>query len=362
MILPKVIVATFLTYILLFLTGCLEHTFKINVFNESNIELQYSGRGDRLDWDDDGQLLPDSTLWNLVRTIEEKEDETIHVIQGSLNIDSLALLSNFWNWNNTQDDTSHLQRSFNVSTNSSLFGRYWIFEGKLKNRNFLNLYGDIWDFVPEECRVLENDELLSDLSTDEIEQLEQKFSIGVLQWNLARYANNFHRVWLKAQNAHKSLPDTSTIEYSIAHSGWRDDLHIYLNQLDVSSPKTVNLDWWEDLRSVFIGRMFDITGPAHIYEIKSIADSFEREYQISKDVEDDTYNILIKLPGKTLGGNGEKGDDGWYSWSFNGNTLLNEDATLTLKSFELSLTRVAIAAFVLILLLNLIKRRKRKSQ
>ncbi len=130
-----------------------------------------------------------------------------------------------------------------------------------------------------------------------------------------------------------------------------------MNDLDVHQPKTVNLEWWEDLRPLFLGRMFDIAGIDFIDKLSQIGDNVELEYQISKDMEDDSYVYNLLLPGTTINNNGSKNDEGWLEWEFEGKYLLNEDGIMHASSFVISWWRTGLLIFISLFALNLLRRK-----
>lgn len=346
--------------LLLFSSGCIEHTFNISVLPEDSIEIVYHAKGDVMDFNDSGQLMPDSTVWKVRSWLEEKEEEKVHHVEASITINDASRLDEILNWQQTQSDTLHLKHDLQLGKHPNLFGTTWRFSGILYSRRFDETYGDIWDFVPEECRALEDDERKNSLSTDETKILEEKFTLGIIQWNLDRYTKLFDHVWKSAVDHQPDLCDASETTLSIARAGWVEDLHQYLNGLNLENPNTMNLDWWNELRPVFLGRMVDITGPHAVDLLTGIGNAIEREYQTSKDIEDDSYRFIVSLPGKTTSSNGSKHDEGGILYEFPGKELLNNDGIMIASSFEISIWRVVVAAFLLIFALNLIRRALRK--
>lgn len=341
--------------LLLMCCGCLEHTFRIDVLPDDKVNLSYEARGDRIDLEDGYDIFPDSSKWDVTRETEEKDDETIHILRAKGIQSSYKDIGRHFDWSEP-DDSLHLEKSFIVEEKFALFGKKYLFEGILKSREFSTRYGDIWDFIPEECRVLDDEELKAQLDVEEIELLEEKFSLGILQWNLARYQDRFEKVWLEMKRRGHNLPDTSETVYSIAASGWSDELRLYMNELDVSDPNTVNLEWWEDLHQIFLGRFYDLIGVKNMEICSQIADNMEERYQITKDIENDSYKVELTLPGKISRTNGDKGENGMITWEISGQTLQNEDAVMLATSTEISTWKLVVAALIALTLLRWINR------
>jgi len=344
-------------------SGCLEHTYYITVLPDDRLQIVYEARGDRPDIEDGFDIFPDSIEWNINHSIEEKDDETVHIIHGSKIVENFSQLNQSIQWGSNPDDSVHVRRRFTIEKQIQLFGVSYVFHGQFASRRFDKTYGNIWDYIPQECRVLEDDETLAALPTDEIDLLEEKFSLGILQWNRIRYEKRFIRVWEILKSRVPDLPDTSNRTFSIGCTGWSDDLRCYMNELDIPDPNLVNLEWWSDLRPLFLGRLVDITGIEHADLIRRIANNLEKTYQISKDLEDDQYKVSISLPGRVVKSSGTKDEEGKPVWEVSGKDLMNKDAILMARTFELSIWRVAVAAVVMLILFRWLKRFfRRKSQ
>ncbi len=308
-----------------------------------------------MDLEDGYDLFPDSLDWNLERTIEEKDDETVHILSGIKSETGLPKLSELLNWKRNPRDTVRLQRDFTLHRESKLFGESIIFSAKFNSRNFDKRYGDIWEFVPEECQILEDDEMKSALSSEEVELLEEKFSLGVLQWNLARYEKRFVEAWDRLKDRNISMSDTSETTFSIVNAGWSDDLRMFINDLDVQDPNTTNLEWWEELRSVFLGRLIDIAGINSAELISRIADNLELEYQVAKDIDDDNFKVILILPGRITDSNGMVSENGAVAWDISGEDIKNADYVLHAECFDLNVIRISIAALISLFILRWIK-------
>lgn len=343
------------------LAGCLQHLYRLEVGRDGVCRMEYSVQGDAPDFEDSGQLLPDSARWHLQKRVEETEDQTLHITEGWSVVNRLDAIPTELNWARQSSDSLHLQRTVSVTKRFALVGDVYRCEGTFRARNFKGLYGDIWDYVPPQCRVLEDPARQSELTSEELEQLERAFALGVLQWNLNRYITRLDRVWGMVRDRLPGDADTSSTAYSIIRAAWEDDLRRYMNQMDMSNPTVVNLEWWSDLRPVFLGHFADLAGSDSLQAIIETADALEREYQISKDVEDDTYAIKLRMPGLVLVSNGSRDEEGWLTWEFEGKTLLDQDGVIRAATFDLSGWRVGVIVAV-VLSLGLLAFRTRKAR
>lgn len=335
------------------LAGCLEHNYDFKVHPNGVIDCHIFIRGDLVDMDDGMDIFPDTSVWQVSRRIEEGEKETVHIIEANAQLDNPLDLSSLFNWSKEPADSLHLRRAFDLKVEKNILFSRWRFSGLFISRSYNRKYGDIWDYVPAECRVLEDEAQLNQMSSSDVDLLEKKFALGVIQWNRARFECVFERIWMNARRSDSSLADTSSIEYNIARSGWFDDLHRYLNLLDVPKPEVVNLDWWVDLRPQFLGRFADFLPMEKIDFIADIADAVEREYLITRDMRDDIYRVRISLPGWTLKTDGQK-DSGDCIWEFTGEYLHNEDGVINAESIQFDFINMTGIILIIAIGLSLI--------
>jgi len=342
---------------MLSLSGCLEHNFRITVLPRDRVDLSFELRGDRTDLDDQYDLLPDSARWSLTRSVEENEDETVYTISGQHQVENLSELGTALNWRRSSADSLGYAPEFQLVKKRGLFGSAYVFSGWFPARDFDKLYGDMWAFIPPECRVLEDDKAQSNLSIEELAQLEDKFGLGALQWNLERYNIRLKTVWEDLKKRGITIPDTSETVFSIAMAGWNDDVRLYLNALDIPNPKTVNLEWWEDLRPLFLGHLVDLVGLDNVDLAWGVAEAYERKYQISKDLKDDVYHVNLELPGRIVSTDGQRNDEDRLVWEIQGSGLLNTEMRIKAESFAVSYWRIGITIFIAMVLIRLATRR-----
>lgn len=340
------------------LAGCLEHRYTVTALPDRSVEVVYELRGDRADIEDGHELLPDSAAWGLQRTVEESEEKTTHLISGRARCDNPEKFGPLLLWGKSPGDTIYFQPRAALTAGSVPFGTIWRFRAVLPSRCFIERYGDIWEFVPEECRALEEDDAVRGLPAGEVTLLEMKFGLGVIQWNRDRYERAFDQVWRRIRYADGLLRDSSETTLAIARAGWVADLHSFLNNLDVGEPQTANLDWWGDLRPLFLSRFVEMVGPGQIEVTGGIADAIQAEYAISKDLEDDNFHFEITFPGYVLKTNGDR-DQRRVIWEVNGKTMENEESVLTAFAFQVDFIQVGAApAIVLIIIWSLARRRR----
>jgi len=344
---------------LLFLcSGCLEHKYAITALPDDRVEILYELKGDRADIEDGHELLPDSVVWNLKRRVEETDEETEHIYTGTVSLRSSSMIGKSLDWKRTPADSIYFSPEALLTVRRVPLGKLFRFEAEIASRRFMELYGDIWEFVPEECRALEDDDAKESLTSAELTILERKFGLGVIQWNRSRYLRAFDAVWILALTRKGALADTTVNSMQVVRTGWEADLHSYLNALDVGDPQTANLDWWNEIRPMMLGRFVDIADPMRIGELGEIADQVERRYKISKDLEDDKLIFDLTLPGKSYKSNGER-DGNLIRWEIEGKEFQNETLGLTASSFLIDWLQVSLAGIAGVSILGVVFWRKR---
>lgn len=343
-----------LIFLTAFLNGCIEHTFNLRVI-EDHFNLSYEARGDRMDLDDGRELFPDTVIWKSSWRKEQQDDETVHILESSLPPQPLTRLNQMLNWGKSSADSVHLTRTAVLKRRATLFGSNWSFNGVFHSRQFDTSYGSIWEFVPEECRALEDDQEKEKLMPNEIELLENKFALGIMQWNKARFDRRFDKILTAIQASHPEVGAIDADSIEMAKGEWESYLHRFLNELEIVDPTVVDLNWWDEIRVEFAALMSKAVGEKFRSDILNIGDALENEYQITKDLEDDRFNFKIDLPGSVTKTDGTEENE-WIVWTFYGRDLLNADKSMSAVSFQPSIWKIGIAAFVVIVLLNFLRR------
>ena len=340
--------------LLILQSGCIEHSLILTVLPEDNLHLSYSMRGDRIDMEDGLSLLPDSTIWECSTSIEDSDDETVHVFSGSTTIESFAVLNTVLDWSKSPADSVFVKRKLEINVKKKLFGKIYTFTGKFPSRQFNAKHGDIWQFIPNECKILEDEEAVNKLSGDEIELLETKYALGIIQWNRERYEQRFIKLWEILNTRRNDLTSISQTLFSIALAGWNDDLRQHLNHIVVDDPDLLNLGWWEELQPLFLGRFVDLIGIEKIKMVEQIGNDLDKEYQISRDLDDDQFELRLILPGKLMQTDGIEDDEGGVLWNFSGKELLENDFLMYAKTMQLSYTKLGMAVISVIIFITLI--------
>lgn len=339
----------YLSTALILLTGCLEHRYFLRVGPDDRCRASYRLKGDGPDIQDGRELLPDSASWHLLRSVEESEDQTTHIIEGGIDFNHPADIERGFDWNRKPSDSVYFRPQLILTSRRVPFGSVHKFLGRLKSREFNRFYGDVWEYVPPECRILENKELKEKLSEGDQEILEKKFALGILQWNRNRYERILDETVRVFRLRGELPPDSGSIAISIVRAGWESDIHSYLNNIELGQPETANLNWWSDLRPLFLGRLLDLVGASRIIEAGVIADAFEQQYQITKDLEDDSFIFDICLPGRMMKTNGDRSGDTLH-WEASGKDFQNTDIEMVAVSFLPDNGQIGVAVGVVILI------------
>jgi len=311
-------------------------------------------QGDRIDMEDGLTLLPDSTVWNSSRTVEENDDETVHIFKSSVYIDSFSQINSILDWSNSAADSVFLSRNIVIKVKDFFLGKSYTFSCNYPSRNYSKRYGDIWDFIPPECRVLEDDDQVDEMTSHEVELLEKKYALGLIQWNRNRYEQRFSKVWNHLKEKQTDLNSIPQSSFSIALAGWKDDLRLHLNSIDANDPDLLNLEWWTELKPLFLGRFIDLIGADNITIVEQISESMDKDYKISRDLDDEEFELNLLLPGKVIQTDGVKGDAESVLWTFSCKEILDHDVNMQSYSVKLSLIKISLTLIALFVILGIL--------
>jgi hypothetical protein len=242
------------------------------------------------------------------------------------------------------------------------FVSFYNFECRFEGRNRTELEGDLWMYIPEECRVLESGEDTT-LSDHERLILEEKYAAGMIIWNTERYKLRAREIITRsmANRPEVDLPqqwvDSAMVEADSL-------IDAYASSIAVVDLDLVNLEWWDDLApriNQILTENLNIIGDTIIFgEIVQVGELLEMRHQVTEDLMDESFKIRTDMPGRVISDNSLAMEEGVLIWTFNGEDLEDDDILLKATSLYLYPGRI-IGVLVLALAVFLaVKLRKPK--
>ncbi|TKJ40475.1 hypothetical protein CEE37_09180 [candidate division LCP-89 bacterium B3_LCP] len=332
------------------LSGCVEHhyLYKFNV--DGYCDFTYTARGDSLDIYEPQASYPDTLLYHIDTWTERDSSGTEnYVLKATVRFHNdqlprtLSLKEAPWG-------DVLLRHPAGLNSTSLFFLSTYKFQCVFRGRQRMQIEGDRWDYIPEECRILDSDSD-STLTEEERAVLEEKFAAGVLIWNTERYKLRIREILERSINMH---PDIQVPQ------SWVDSALVEADALigkiasnrQMESLDFADLEWWDEIEPqalpILLENLNFIGDSTLQAEIANISELLEFRHQVSEDLVDESFEVQVEIPGKLLNSNTEIDDDGLLLWEFTGEDLSDDD--IMLSAFSVLIFTERIAGFLIIIL------------
>jgi hypothetical protein len=353
---PLITIGT-LALVGMFGSGCISHSFLYKFDLAGNCDFTYTARGDSADIFSPPGSYPTEPFFQ-VKTRKEVDStgtetfilEAHRVLPGDSLPETMGLRS-------APGAEVFLEHPAKLKRTSLFFAVVFKFDGIFKGRNRTEIEGAKWDFIPEECRVLENDEDSLGLSEADRIVLKEKYAEGLLKWNKERYKRRIREILKRAQQQHPDIkvPD-EWLNTALAETDSLIERHtsvLNFDELNLS-----DLEWWDDLApevNLILSENLNIIGDSTLKaEIIHIGELLEMRHQVTEDLMDESFEVRVDLPGRVLKSDAKAMDTGVLIWKFKGEDLADEDISLPAFSLYLFADRIvgilvlAVALFIAI--------------
>jgi hypothetical protein len=350
----------------MFFSGCIERHYSYKMNLDGACEFTYQARGDSSDIYDPLGSYPEAPFFN-VTTRHETDDSgrTTFILeaQATYHHDSIPAVLGLREvpW---AEILLHHPAKFSRAE-YLLFNRY-NFNLTFLGRKRDAIEGDRWKYIPAECRVLEEgkDSLLTD---NERAVLEEKYAAGLILWNVERYRMRFQEILRRSLDLHPEIKISQAwVDSAKAELDSLLDLHFRAVLYLAAEKKLdqISLEWWEALgpaaHRIMLQNLNVIGDTALAGEILRVSQLLEMQHQVSEDLNDESFEIRLDLPGRITHSNSQIMEKGVLVWKYLGEDLLADDVVVEASSLYLFPGRIAGALIFLIVLFVVLWSRRRK--
>ncbi len=356
------ITAAVLLFVGMFGSGCISHTFLYKFDLTGECEFTYIARGDSADIFNPPGSYPTEPFFEVTtrKEVDSTGTETFileahQLLPGDSLPETMGLRS-------TPGTEVFLEHPTKLRRTSLFFAVVFKFDEVFKGRKRTEIEGEKWDFIPEECRILENDPDSLGISEADHIVLKEKYAEGLLRWNKERYKRRIREILERAQKLHPDIkvPD-EWLESALAETDSLIEAHTSV--LDFDELNLSDLEWWDDLSAevnLILSENLNIIGDSTLKaEIVHIGELLEMRHQVTEDLMDESFEVRVDLPGRVLKSNAKAMDTGVLIWKFEGEDLADDDITLSALSLYLFADRIAGILVLIVALFLAIKLRRR---
>ncbi len=356
----RLFVSLLLAAIIMAANGCIEHRFLYRFDKAGNCDFEYSARGDSIDIYDPAGSFPTEPLFNVVtRTEVDSAGTETHILEAKTRIrgDSLPRTLGLREVPWTEVFLKHPAK---MKVTPLFFVSIYNFNAVYEGRDRTDIEGERWNYIPEECRVLETEDDTSK-TTEERKILEEKYAAGMIIWNTERYKLRMREIIDRTLKRHPDIEiqqqwiDAALSEVDSMIQTFAADMEI--KELDLD-----NLEWWNDLSphaNLIIAENLNFIGDTTLKsDIIQMGELLEMRHQVTEDLMDESFDVRVDLPGRVISDNSELMETGVLIWRFDGEELTDNDYEL--KAMSLYIYGERIVGFLVLVLAALLAIRLKK--
>ncbi len=329
-------------------TGCITHSIFVDLSAENG--LGYRIVGDSLDIYDSRVMLPDAYGWEFVAQDVEIVDDDRSIILDYIHDGLSDVIHPLGPNENPGFINSSIKKGFLFSAR--------IFKIGFPSWKVLTNYGDPEEFYTDEIRLLKDDGFENLLTDDRRYSLERKRALALRKSSEKRYKKQFMQlidIWQA-----KSVDIDKEKLFLDSENLFENSLNEYTSQFDSVSPENVSLEWYADLREIFADNASEITGEKREWFLY-VADSLEHRYKCWLDLQDDSIELAVVLPGTFQIADADSVSGDTLFWSLNAEYFANSDYEIKAKSYTLQPAGLSTSFVVLLIVVVYVVRRKSRS-
>ena len=340
--------------LLLLLSSCLQHHFKITVNQDGSVDYQYTASGDSADLYDELISLPKGLPWEIEEYIEidtsDSEPDTVYYYRAKAHFAQGEPLPAAFGGETVDFASVDLQHPLTIRRQDLFFMVNYYFDFRFPSRRWLELYGNPKDYIPEECRILEETDSLDEVIKAELEAKEEQ---GYKIW-LAVTVSDFFIKSLRQYITENPQAPIDTLKFTQVREELKEFFIIYFSSIDSE------LDDSSALSSIFpkgfeiLKENLGLPRDEALYdELMSIWRAFEREYMMTLDLGDEAFTTELYLPGKLRSSNADSVSE-FIGWEFDGADITDSTIVLSAVSTIYRQEQLYIAGVILIIVIVLL--------
>ena len=345
-----------LTITAIFLS-CLEHRFGFTIQEDGSVEYKYKVFGDSLDLYDKYTSLPGNDNWYITEVVDvdtsgEKPD-TNHTYIASADFSAGSDLPSNFAASGSANADAFLQFPTSIKRQNLFFLVSYIFDMTFSSREMSVMFGSEDDYIPEECKVLDNEGGISD-SLRAV--LEAKRDDGYLNWMVDMFSGRYMKSirYASEKNSDFSIEAQKSALFS-------DSVKVYLHSALKKYFEMTDLDFntiWSEVSPQgydILTDMLDIDNDSEVFrDIESHADFLNLHLAVSNDLEDENFVVEITMPGKVTSTNADTVTSNGLVWEFSSKDFADSTFTLSAVSTIYHYNFIYAGGVIVVIVLSLI--------
>jgi len=349
----------------LILSGCIQHRYLSDIGFDGSVSHTYEAIGDSADLYDGKITLPTGLWWKVeTEVVQDSSGKDIYTYRASMRLRTPRSLPMTY-----APETSHcpdifLRHPVDFRRIDGLFGVLFLYKQTFLNRQKEAKYGSTWDYIDPECQILLEKDKADSLSEEERSRLEDLYLAGLVDWTRAMLLKRCTAALERDLEMHRDVSFTKD-QIDDAILAAKSELMKWQPEMGGTELLLGGDDLWDSigrqaLQSVS-NRLEFVGNTTFFADLQMLGDMFQWEYEITKDLEDDEFEVRLTLPGYVFRKNTEDVSQDTLIWKFSGTDIFNEDMGITAYSLYVRWLPVLVLGVALAVVIILLLRRRKSS-
>jgi hypothetical protein len=349
----------------LILAGCIQHRFLTKINLDGSAAHTYEASGDSSDLYDNKITLPSGFWWKVeTETSQDTSGRTTYTYRAKLNVPSVRQIPDIYDPEVVRYPEILLRHPIRLERYDALLGVLFLYRQTFINRQKDLKYGNTWDFIDPACQVLMNDSTADSLPKEEKDRLQALYLDGLITWSRQMIHRRCQDVLKRDLELHPEI-DFSAEQIQNAEQSAESYILRWAPEDSGMSIMLGQDDLWESVgkpaMTILSEQLKYIGDSSFQADLMTLSDLYQWEYEITKDLEDDDFQVKVILPGFILHDNATQKSGDTLSWEFSGKDFYNEDVRIKAQTLYIRWMPTSLAILVLLtIIIYLIRRSSRR--
>ena len=341
------------------LNGCIHHRYITTIQPDGSVSHTYESIGDSADLYDDRITLPSGFWWRIETEVDyDSAGDPVHTYRGILNLSSVRYIPISYAPETVRYPEIFLRHPIDYFRFDAGIAILFLYRQTFISRGKEAKYGNILNHLSPEGRTLFDSVSSDSISEEKRSFLEVEYLSGMIDWTRSMMIRRCQAVLSKALEMHPEVT-FSAEQLSNAMAIAEDCINHWSSYFDGGSLILGEIELWDSVGKPAMNQMVSaltfVGNTTFFADLEMLGDLYQWEFDITKDLEDDEFDVQITVPGIKFYHNADGKESRALIWQFSGEDFFDTDVVIIAQSIYfrwlptsiLSLIVLAIAAAVI---------------
>ena len=344
------------------LNGCIHHRYITTIRPDGSVSHTYEAIGDSTDLYDDCITLPSGFWWRIETEVDyDSAGDPVHTYRGILNLSSVRYIPVSYAPETVRYPEIFLRHPIDYFRFDAGIAFVILYRQTFISRGKEAKYGNILNHLSPEGRAFLDSASSDSLSEEERSLLEAEYLSGMVVWTRSMMIRRCQAVLSRALEMH---PDVSFTEENLsdAMAIAEDHINRWSPYDDGESLLLGEIELWNGVGKPAMNQMVSaltfIGNTTFFEDLEMLGDLYQWEFDITKDLEDDEFEVQITVPGIRFYHNADGKESGALIWEFSGEDFFDSDVVIIAQSIYFRWLPTSILGFVVLAIVAVVILRK----